>query len=588
MGTILFYIFEATLCLTILYFLFRLFFRKDTLFRTNRFLLLMGTVVCTSLPLLQIDVPQYTTLQLPITAVRHLLTEKDVNIERKGSVDEKHLFGETNLFVAGKGDDTEENHANVIHTIPVTLLLGGCYFIGALVVFTFLLFSTIRMRRLIHSYPACNYGKYKLIICPEKIVSFSWGNTIVLSQEDYERNPGEILLHEQMHLQHRHTWDLLWMECIMILHWFNPAAWLLMRELREVHEYEADNGVINNGIDATEYQLLLVKKSVGTRLYSMACGFNHSKLKNRITMMLKRRTNNWARLKLLLFVPVAAGTLYAFARPEVKKTMGQAINTSVSVKQNPVQESELQQLEAFFERKAEDAVGGKKEYQIENPTETFHSFFVNMNNKMMLNQELIKEYDVETLSVRLKDLLRKEYRKVANTDKKLISGLFVRYDRGSSSTAITSYLRTIKEAYLQVRGEISKELGGVSEARLDSLLPIFVSFGEPKVYSSKYKTASDIFLPIEVSLYPRGGISSVIKNPSLQELELKLKDYKTIANSVGLSVGLKFDKDVTMGIVQDVKEVIRKTLSDKWHCPRFCVNRKLEDSSFILESCFQI
>ena len=563
MGTILFYIFEATLCLTILYFLFRLFFRKDTLFRTNRFLLLMGTVVCTSLPLLQIDVPQYTTLQLPITAVRHLLTEKDVNIERKGSVDEKHLFGETNLFVAGKGDDTEENHANVIHTIPVTLLLGGCYFIGALVVFTFLLFSTIRMRRLIHSYPACNYGKYKLIICPEKIVSFSWGNTIVLSQEDYERNPGEILLHEQMHLQHRHTWDLLWMECIMILHWFNPAAWLLMRELREVHEYEADNGVINNGIDATEYQLLLVKKSVGTRLYSMACGFNHSKLKNRITMMLKRRTNNWARLKLLLFVPVAAGTLYAFARPEVKKTMGQAINTSVSVKQNPVQESELQQLEAFFERKAEDAVGGKKEYQIENPTETFHSFFVNMNNKMMLNQELIKEYDVETLSVRLKDLLRKEYRKVANTDKKLISGLFVRYDRGSSSTAITSYLRTIKEAYLQVRGEISGELGGVSEARLDSLLPIFVSFGEPKIYSSKYKTASDIFLPIEVSLYPKGGTSSVIKNPSLQELELKLKDYQTVANSDGLSVGLKFDKDVTMGIVEDVKEVIRTTLSHK-------------------------
>lgn len=563
MGTILFYIFESTLCLTILYLLFRLFFRKDTLFRTNRYLLLMGTVACTLLPLLQIDVPQYTTLQLPITAVRHLLTEKEVNIERKGGVDEKHLSGEANLFMTGKGEDTEENHANVIHAIPVTLLLGGCYFIGALVVLTFLLFSTVRMRRLIHSYPACNYGKYKLIICPEKIVSFSWGNMIVLSQEDYERNPGEILLHEQMHLQHRHTLDLLWMGCILIFHWFNPAAWLLMRELREVHEYEADNGVINNGIDATEYQLLLVKKSVGTRLYSMACGFNHSKLKNRITMMLKRRTNNWARLKLLLFVPVAAGTLYAFARPEVKKTMGQEINTPVSVKQNSVQESELQQLEAFFERKAEDAVGGKKEYQIENPTGTFYSFFVNMNNKMMLNQELIKEYDVETLSVRLKDLLRKEYRKVANTDKKWIPGLFVRYDRGSSSTAITSYLRTIKEAYLQVRGEISKELGGVSEARLDSLLPIFVSFGEPKVYSSKYKTASDVFLPIEVSLYPRGGISAVIKNPSLQELELKLKDYKTIANSVGLSVGLKFDKDVTMGIVQDVKEVIRKTLSDK-------------------------
>ncbi len=280
-------------------------------------------------------------------------------------------------------------------------------------------------------------------------------------------------------------------------------------------------------------------------------------------MMLKRRTNNWARLKLLLFVPVAAGTLYAFARPEVKKTVGQAINASASVKQNSVQESELQQLEAFFTRKANDAMGGKMESQTEKSTDRFYSFFVNMRNKMMLNQELIKEYDVETLSARLKDLLRKEYRKVANKDKRQVPGLFVRYDRGSSSTAITSYLRTIKEAYLQVRGEISGELGGVSEARLDSLLPIFVSFGEPKIYSSKYKTASDIFLPIEVSLYPKGGTSSVIKNPSLQELELKLKDYQTVANSDGLSVGLKFDKDVTMGIVEDVKEVIRTTLSHK-------------------------
>lgn len=562
MGTILFYIFESTLCLTILYFLFRLFFRKDTLFRTNRFLLLAGTMACTLLPLLQIDVPQYTTLQLPITTVRHLLTEKEIDVQREGGTGEKHLSEEASLLMAEKGEGIEGDRTNVIHTIPVIWLLGSCYFIGALIVLAFLLLSTIRMRRLIRSYPACNYGKYKLVICPEKIVSFSWGHTVVLSQEDYERNPGEILLHEQMHLQHRHTLDLLWMECIVIFHWFNPAAWLLMRELREVHEYEADNGVINNGIDATEYQLLLVKKSVGTRLYSMACGFNHSKLKNRITMMLKRRTNNWARLKLLLFVPVAAGTLYAFARPEVKKTVGQAINASASVKQNSVQESELQQLEAFFTRKANDAMGGKKEYRPEKPMRTC-SFFVNMNNKMMLDQELIKEYDVETLSSRFTNLLMKSYKEAVKKDENLLLVLSVIYDRGSSSTAITSYLRTIKEAYLQVRGEISGELGGVSEARLDSLLPIFVSFGEPKIYSSKYKTASDIFLPIEVSLYPKGGTSSVIKNPSLQELELKLKDYRTVANSDGLSVGLKFDKDVTMGIVEDVKEVIWTTLSHK-------------------------
>ena len=68
------------------------------------------------------------------------------------------------------------------------------------------------------------------------------------------------------------------MQIFLLVYWFNPVVWLLKRELQEVHEFEADNGVINTGIDATKYQLLLVKKAVGTRLYSMANGFNHSKL----------------------------------------------------------------------------------------------------------------------------------------------------------------------------------------------------------------------------------------------------------------------------------------------------------------------
>ena len=93
------------------------------------------------------------------------------------------------VFDGREREGIEGDRTNVIHTIPVIWLLGGCYFIGALIVLAFLLLSTIRMRRLIRSYPACNYRKYKLVICPEKIVSFSWGHTLVLSQEDYERNP---------------------------------------------------------------------------------------------------------------------------------------------------------------------------------------------------------------------------------------------------------------------------------------------------------------------------------------------------------------------------------------------------------------
>ncbi|BEG98000.1 hypothetical protein BSYN_02650 [Bacteroides sedimenti] len=91
----------------------------------------------------------------------------------------------------------------------------------------------------------------------------------------------------------------------------------MKQEIQNIHEYEADETVINQGIDAKQYQLLLIKKAVGTRLYSMANSFNHSKLKKRITMMLKEKSNPWARVKYLYVLPLAALAVAAFARPEI-------------------------------------------------------------------------------------------------------------------------------------------------------------------------------------------------------------------------------------------------------------------------------
>ena len=84
-------------------------------------------------------------------------------------------------------------------------------------------------------------------------------------------------------------------------------VWLWQKELRDLHEYQADHGVISCGIDVKTYQLLLVEKAVGTRLYSMACGFDHCSLKKRITMMMERKTPRWKRLYILIAFPLAAG-----------------------------------------------------------------------------------------------------------------------------------------------------------------------------------------------------------------------------------------------------------------------------------------
>jgi beta-lactamase regulating signal transducer with metallopeptidase domain len=98
--------------------------------------------------------------------------------------------------------------------------------------------------------------------------------------------------------------------------WFNPAAWLLRQELQNIHEYEADDTVLSQGINAKEYQLLIIKKAVGARLYSLANSLNHSSLKKRLTMMMKEKSHPWARLKYLYVLPLAAISMVAFAHTE--------------------------------------------------------------------------------------------------------------------------------------------------------------------------------------------------------------------------------------------------------------------------------
>ena len=148
-----------------------------------------------------------------------------------------------------------------------------------------------------------------------------------------EESGEEILTHEMAHIRARHSVDMLICSFCVILQWFNHAVWLLKQELENIHEYEADESVINHGIDAKHYQLFLIKKAVGSqRFTSMANRFNHSKLKKRITMMLKRKSNPWARLKYLYVLPLTAVAVVAFARPEISRELGTVSYTHLIIR----------------------------------------------------------------------------------------------------------------------------------------------------------------------------------------------------------------------------------------------------------------
>lgn len=544
MGAFLFYLFKSTLCLAMLYLLFRLCFRGDTLFRTNRFLLLGGTAVCLLLPLVQVDVPQESLWQRPLVMVEAALTRPSAEEAlAEGTLSEADAdllrLAETDGLTKTSRSETSFDWLYML----VTLYAGG-----AVMTLGFFLLSHGRMRQLVRRCPVRECGGYRLVIGPHGQQSFSWGRTVVLSQEDYGQNRETVLLHERMHLHYCHTADLLWMELLIVLHWFNPAAWLLMRE---VHEFEADSGVLSHGIDATQYQLLLVKKSVGTRLYSMASGFGHSKLKQRINMMLKKRTNRLARLKLLLFVPVVSGTLYAFARPEVKKAVEQMVKPQVSeTLLDTVRQDERELLEQYFARKFREGGG----IAAPAPGEAAHTLFVNYYNQVMIDQKGTQTDCVDFIRKHLTNALRKDYQQAKQSGQPFRSDLQIRYDRGTTTEAMRLYLRTVKEVYQQLRREVAAELGTTDEAALDKAFPILVTFAEPKKYK-KIVVDTTEKLPLEVTLLASGQ-SKTLKNFSLDELRKEIKAFRS--GKSDMTISLKTDKDIPMGVVQDVKEELRK------------------------------
>ena len=212
--------------------------------------------------------------------------------------------------------------------LPVLLciyLLGILFFLGRN------LYSLFHMLRLLHGGRQEKLEKgITLIIHDKNIAPFSWMKYVVISEKDLQENSKEILIHEMAHVHNRHSIDLLISDICIIFQWFTPASWLLKQELQNIHEYEADETVIRQGVNAKQYQLLLIKKAVGTRLYSMANSFNHSKLKKRITMMLKEKSSPWARMKYLYVLPVAAITLTTFARPEISNELNEISTIKVN------------------------------------------------------------------------------------------------------------------------------------------------------------------------------------------------------------------------------------------------------------------
>ncbi len=191
------------------------------------------------------------------------------------------------------------------------LAAGVILFAGAAAVLARTIISIIRIMRLASKgrHIPQDDGTLLVVVEDKKYSPFSWMNYIVMSEEDYSSTGEGILIHEKAHIALGHSWDILFMELVTAVQWFNPAAWILKADLTALHEYEADEAVIKAGTDMREYQLMLVRKAVVAVRYPAANNLNHSTLKNRITMMLCKKSSFCGALKALYVLPLIAVSL---------------------------------------------------------------------------------------------------------------------------------------------------------------------------------------------------------------------------------------------------------------------------------------
>jgi len=297
MGDIFVFILKSSLCLAVFYLFFSVALSRETLYKFNRIIIVVLFILSLLLPLVNISTGEETPYSGMALNIEALLAMADSDSAAEGAVakSDSFLIGILALYLTG---------------VAVA-------FFRALVSFV----QMVRMLNMNKSRRTTLPGGVTLIIHDMDKAPFSWMKYIVISNRDYTESGEEIITHELAHISNYHSADLLAAEIVKIIHWFNPAAYLLKRELQNIHEYQADEAVINHGIDAKKYQLLLIKKAVGDRLYSMANSFNQSKLKNRITMISKKKSQKKAALKALFLLPLSMFAVAAFATEEVSEVL---------------------------------------------------------------------------------------------------------------------------------------------------------------------------------------------------------------------------------------------------------------------------
>ena len=277
------YLIVSAISLALMVTVYRLTLSRTTFHGFNRFVLLATLALAAVVPVMHFQ-----------------------SISSRASAPINYMLGEIMVYADGTSGVNTMQTTESGSSISILSVITVVYLAGVIFCLLRIAIGILSSEIICHSRSRMLADGTRLVITERNYAPFSWRNCIVISRKDYESNGAMIIAHEQAHVHHHHSFDLILAQMFCAVQWFNPAAWVLRRSLMEVHEFEADASVLEDGFDSRRYQICLVRAALQGSFATTTNNFSNCSTQKRIVMMNRHSTNPWARLRVLLMLPVVA------------------------------------------------------------------------------------------------------------------------------------------------------------------------------------------------------------------------------------------------------------------------------------------
>jgi len=512
------YILKSTFCLVLLLGFYHLILEKEKMHQFNRFYLI-GSILFSLL------VPSFIITVAP-------------------TIIETPVFTGVNTLEQIPFQETATSTEYAAETIDYTQYILGIYILISAILFIVLSRKVYNLLNKVKRNRHINYFSATVVLLKERIVPYTFLHYIFINKHTYQTDKIEeqILTHELAHVEQKHSIDVLFIEVLQNLFWFNPIFRYYKKAMQLNHEFLADYAVIISHKNITEYQQVLLNTTAQNNNIYLASNLNYSLTKKRLLMMTKPSSKTNILLKKLLVAPLVAGFIFAFAqRVEAQENKDKPQIVEIKTQEKGISDKEMNEYRELISKSKNSRIFRYK--QLNRMKELYKKMSVKQQNSVVDVYKLAP--DLPPFSRNKKTPTKAQFNSWKNKEK---FALWID-DKVVDNSVLNNYKRT-DFPYFSGSFVHKNARKGKFPQEYQFHLYTHASFKKMKEREAKEKKNT-----ITIFINKKGGLLVNGKVTTIQKLKDVLSNIDIDKNNAFVSINA--DMNTKVGYLTDVKEILR-------------------------------